>query len=130
MDQSPSLAANTSRAIHEMDRILNGCEAAGFRRGWTELFRLLGGYAAWVGLKPTFRDYQRPRTSGQACLTLEDGTGSLVTSIWNQLTPHNYPEDGKFPFLEGSLPCPQQPSTCFSSQTNPAPPILFLYDQF
>ena len=29
----------------------------GFRRSWTEFFRLLGYYAAWCSFKPTFRDY-------------------------------------------------------------------------
>ena len=37
--------------------IISLCVIVGFRSGWTKLFRLLGCYAAWGGLKPTFRDY-------------------------------------------------------------------------
>jgi hypothetical protein len=32
------------------------CEIVGFRRGWTEFFGILACYAAWGGLKPTFRE--------------------------------------------------------------------------
>ena len=48
-----------------------------FRRGWTEFFRLLGHYAAWHGLKSTFRDYLPVPYS--RVLTLEITSRRLTT---------------------------------------------------
>jgi hypothetical protein len=49
------------------------CETVGFRRGGTELFRLLGYYSAWGGSKPTFGDYPSVPSS-RVKITVEDAT--------------------------------------------------------
>ena len=42
---------------HKITVYVKFLNVIGFRRGWTKLFRLLGYYSLWGGLKPTFRDY-------------------------------------------------------------------------
>ena len=65
------------------------CEVVGFRRGWTEFFRLLGYHAAWDGLKPTFRDYLSVQFSN-----VKMSKKDILTSVLNHLTPRNNSEDG------------------------------------
>ena len=56
----------------------------------TNCLDLLGCYAAWGGLKPMFRSCPRPPWP------LKMGPiGSSETSVLNQLTPRNNPEDGR-----------------------------------
>jgi hypothetical protein len=44
-------------AAFPLQKLVFSCEIAYLRHGWTELFRFMGYYEAWDGLKPTFRDY-------------------------------------------------------------------------
>ena len=77
------------------------------RSGWTEFSCLLGYYAAWSGFKPTFRDYlsvpsSRVKVSSWTAWPLKMGPiGSRETSVLNQITPRNSPEDGSIQFNRG-----------------------------
>jgi hypothetical protein len=77
-----------------------GWEIVGYRRGWNEVFRLLG-YVAWGGLKSTFRNYLSvPSPGAKAYLELWIlNRYSPETSVSEHLTPHDNPEDGRFFFL-------------------------------
>ena len=47
----------TAEVRHKRQNKVLLCDIVRFRRGWTELFRFMGYYAEWGGLKPTFRDH-------------------------------------------------------------------------
>jgi hypothetical protein len=71
------------------------CETVDFRRGWTELFRLLDYYAKWGGLKPTFQDYLwGPIFKGQDLDHWRwNPFYSPETSLSNHLISRNNPEE-------------------------------------
>jgi hypothetical protein len=76
--------------------------------GWSELFRLLGYYAEYGGLKLTFRDYILvPSSNGQGVswLLMMGPLGSPETSVLNHVTLRNNPEDRKIKHL--SVPSPE-----------------------
>jgi hypothetical protein len=60
--------------VYNSGNELTMCEIVGFRRGWNEVSRLLGYYAACGGLTPTFREYLSVPSSrvkqAKDCLTL------------------------------------------------------------
>ena len=64
----------------------------------TLLFRLLGYYSAWSGLKPTFRDSLSAPSSRTLWPLNMEPTGNPKTSVSNHLTPRNNPEGGRIQF--------------------------------
>ena len=70
---------------------------AGFRRGWTQFFRLLGYYVAYSDLKPTFRDYiSVPYLRVKLCVSLTPENRTMTspeTSASSRLRPRNNPPE-------------------------------------
>ena len=72
------------------------------RKPCYELFRVLGYYATWGCLKPTFREYLWVPTSRVKLWPLKiRRIGSPETSVSNRLTTRNNSDDGGIQFYAG-----------------------------
>jgi hypothetical protein len=82
-----------------MPTYIFACEIVGFLLGWTEFFRLLGYYAEWGSLKTNFRSLSigiifKGQDSPCTVSTFKmRPRGSSETSVLNNLTRHNNPQD-------------------------------------
>jgi hypothetical protein len=113
--------------------------------GWAKIFRLLGCYAAWGGLKQTFRDYVSVQTSSvkqsTSCSVITHNTEEFNASIFDDkqhiFLVHEHPVTAGGRTYSGNEESRTGNSSCFVRQTAitisvqvTQPPLLSLYKWF